>query len=261
MSAKKGDRVGEVSYTKYGTKATIVEYVNNKEVLIEFDDEHKYRYFVTYLHFKKGQIYNPFDRTVCGIGYLGNGRYSNISNDNYELKHCYKVWNKMIQRCYMSKELRDIKHMSYEDCVVCEEWHCFNNFAEWYLSNKYNANGEPLNIDKDILFRDNKLYSPDNCLLVPREINLLFIKGKSIRGDLPIGVTYYWNDNSRYLASMKIGDGKSFQIGVYSTVDEAFQAYKREKEKRIKEMADKYKSVIPEKLYNAMYNYEVLITD
>ena len=27
------DRTGEVSYTKYGTKATIIQYINNKKVL------------------------------------------------------------------------------------------------------------------------------------------------------------------------------------------------------------------------------------
>ena len=35
INNKLKDRTGEVSYTKYGTKATIVEYVNNKKVLVE----------------------------------------------------------------------------------------------------------------------------------------------------------------------------------------------------------------------------------
>lgn len=40
----------------------------------------------------------------------------------------------------------------------------------------------------------------------------------------------------------------------------AFEAYKK-KEKYIKEVADSYKSVIPIKVYDAMYQYEILITD
>jgi uncharacterized UPF0160 family protein len=37
--------------------------------------------------------------------------------------------------------------------------------------------------------------------------------------------------------------------------------YKHFKEKYIKEIADKYKEKIPSKLYEAMYRYEVEITD
>lgn len=44
----------------------------------------------------------------------------------------------------------------------------------------------------------------------------------------------------------------------------AFDTYKQYKEHVIKETADEYKqkySDFPQKLYNAMYNYNVLITD
>lgn len=34
----KENRIGKVSYTKYGTKAVIIEYVNYKKVLVEFQD-------------------------------------------------------------------------------------------------------------------------------------------------------------------------------------------------------------------------------
>lgn len=259
--SKKIDRVGEVSYTKYGTKAIVVDYKNNKEITIEFQDEHKYRYVVTYMQFKNREIFNPFDKSIYGIGYIGVGKYNKISKNNKELNHCYTVWTKMIYRCYMPDLSRTNKQASYEKCEVCNDWLCFQNFADWYFSNKYDCCGEPLNIDKDILFHKNKLYSPETCLLVPRRINLLFIKGESIRGDLPIGVSYYWHDNSRYLASMKIGDRKSVQFGIFNTIDEAFQAYKNGKEQYIKQIADKYIAIIPQKVYDALVNYKVLITD
>ena len=37
--------------------------------------------------------------------------------------------------------------------------------------------------------------------------------------------------------------------------------YKQFKENYIKQVADEYKDLIPEKLYNAMYEYEVEIED
>ena len=50
-------------------------------------------------------------------------------------------------------------------------------------------------------------------------------------------------------------------MGLYETQEEAFKVYKYYKEKNIKEVADYYKNEMPERLYNAMYNYEVEITD
>ena len=50
-------------------------------------------------------------------------------------------------------------------------------------------------------------------------------------------------------------------LGHYNTPEEAFQAYKQFKENYIKQVADEYKELIPEKLYNAMYEYEVEIED
>ena len=53
-------------------------------------------------------------------------------------------------------------------------------------------------------------------------------------------------------------------IGVFNSPDDAFYAYKEFKEKHIKEVADRYKRdypKVPQKLYEAMYNYRVEITD
>ena len=60
------DRTGEVSYTKYGTKATIIQYINNKKVLVEFDDDYKYRYYTTYINFTHGRLTNPYDKSIYG---------------------------------------------------------------------------------------------------------------------------------------------------------------------------------------------------
>ena len=50
-------------------------------------------------------------------------------------------------------------------------------------------------------------------------------------------------------------------IGTFNTPEEAFYAYKQFKENYIKEVADEYKDRIPQMLYEAMYRYEVEITD
>ena len=54
---------------------------------------------------------------------------------------------------------------------------------------------------------------------------------------------------------------KKVYLGSYNTPEEAFNVYKEFKERYIKEVADYYKEQIPQKLYDAMYRYEVEITD
>lgn len=73
------DRTGEVSYTKYGTKATTVQYINNKDVLVEFNDDYRFQYHTTYINFKNGRLTNPYDKSIYRIGFIGIGDYdSNI---------------------------------------------------------------------------------------------------------------------------------------------------------------------------------------
>ena len=118
-------------------------------------------------------------------------------------------------------------------------------------------------LDKDVLVKGNKTYSPNTCVFVPQNINVLFTKCNKARGKYPIGVSFY-KDRNKYQAHCKIfSNGKSKQknLGYYNNIDDAFYAYKQFKEDYIKQVADEYKDNIPNKLYEAMYNYKVEITD
>lgn len=157
----------------------------------------------------------------------------------------------MLRRCYQQDSFN--KHPEYQDCYTCEEWYNFQNFAEWYYKNYYEVQGEDIQIDKDILIRRNRIYSPETCILVPQTINLLFVNRRNYRGDYPIGVSKSGNK----FTAMCGYDKKVKQLGSYKTPEEAFLAYKEFKENHIKNVADRFKDVIPEKLYNALYTYEV----
>ena len=69
--------------------------------------------------------------------------------------------------CYDENELK--KEPSYIGCKVCEEWLNFQNFARWIYDNKYEC--DDLELDKDLLIKGNKIYSPNTCCLLPHEIN------------------------------------------------------------------------------------------
>ncbi|MBP3602503.1 MAG: hypothetical protein J6J10_09480 [Alistipes sp.] len=185
-------------------------------------------------------------RTTHSVGAYSPTSYSRI----------YKVWASMFQRCY-SHEFH-LKEPSYIGCIVCEEWHDFQNFARFYDTSPYREDG--WHLDKDILHKGNKLYAPDMCVFVPPEINKLFVRRTNHRGDTPQGV-HYEKRRNRYKASMHDGTGKTVFLGRYRTIEEAFDAYKKAKEARICAVAEKYKGRISPDLYQAMINYKIDMTD
>jgi hypothetical protein len=137
----------------------------------------------------------------------------------------------------------------------------YKNFKEWYKENWYEIEGERMALDKDILYKGNKIYSPENCIFVPQRINSLFVKNDRRRGELPIGVNYNKKRN-KYRAQCNYLSYGNVTLGSYDDPKEAFyKGYKPFKEKYIKEIADEYKDKIPQQLYDAMYNWVVEITD
>ena len=74
----------------------------------------------------------------------------------------------MFVRCYDDKY--QLRQPTYIGCSVSEDFCNFQNFAEWYSHYKYECK-YPLEIDKDLLYEGNKIYSPKTCCLLPKEIN------------------------------------------------------------------------------------------
>jgi len=239
------ERVGETYNTYQNYVVTIIEYFTNSNCTVKFNDKRgTILYSIQMAQIKKGNIKNPYHPSVCGIGYRGIGKYKVRGNNS--ILHYYKSWVELLKRCYNLKKLE--RRPRYKTCSVDKRWHNFQNFAAWFEKNYV----EGFHLDKDILVKGNKIYSPETCCFVPQEVNTLFTKSNSIRGDYPIGVQYN-KDYKKYCASI---DKK-----YYNTPEEAFQAYKTAKEAYIKEVADKWRGQITEEVYQAMYNYQVEITD
>ena len=161
----------------------------------------------------------------------------------------------MLWRCYDPKF--HLKEPSYIGCTVCDDWLLFSNFKEWFDKNYI----EWYQLDKDILVKGNKVYSPQTCCFVPKEINYLFVKCNGSRGQHPLGVSYH-SQRNKFQVSMGISNiGK--HLGLFNTANEAFKAYKTAKEAYIKEVATKYytSGKINERVYQSLMKYEVEITD
>ena len=67
--------------------------------------------------------------------------------------------------------------------------------------------------------------------------------------------------NNAFKAQISRSKGRSEYLGCFKTELEAFNAYKKAKESFIKEQAEKWKSQIDERAYEALMNYEVSIDD
>ena len=253
------DRTGERGINNFGSEMVIVGYRGRMDIDVSFPQYNWTTKGVRYETFKKGQIKCPYEKRVYGIGYLGEGEYK--SKENGKMTKCYDTWHSMLERCYSDK-LHE-KYPTYIGCEADEDWLCFQNYGEWFDNNYYEIEDERMHLDKDILVKHNKIYSPETCIFVPDRINTLFVKCDNARGDSPVGTSL---KNGKYqvncsLINPKTGKSRFEYLGLYDTQEKGFEVYKYYKEKNIKEVADYYKGQIPQKVYDALYKYEVKITD
>lgn len=252
------DRLGLEKFNSQGCLMKIIKYDGRHDVVVEFQDEYKTHIHSDFGNFEDGSIKNPYMPTVCNIGIVGNKYTTSV---NGKLVKEYITWVSMLRRCYDLK----YKTRTYDGATCCEEWLLYENFYEW-LHNQENFNKwlseDRSAIDKDILVKGNKCYSPDTCCLVPSNVNGLFIKRDLKRGKLPIGVIYYKPSN-KYRAQCDDNTGKNIHLKYCNTIEEAFKVYKNYKENLIKQVAQEEikKGTISKRCYDAMMNYEVEITD
>lgn len=244
------NRVGEVAYNNFGSKMIIVDYRGCNDIDVYFPQYDWTAKNRICKDFKSGKISCPYERRTWNVGFIGEGKHE-VSRDGNTT------------RCYDEKFQK--KYPTYKNCNMTNEWLNFQNFAEWYEENYYEIPGEIMCLDKDILIKRNKTYSPETCVFVSNRINNLFVKNDYNRGEYPIGVNLYKRTN-KYRAYCNIYDKKTKRyknkhLGYFSSVEEAFKVYKEFKEEYIKQVANEVKEYIPKKLYDAMYKYEVEIND
>lgn len=169
--------------TKECGSCTVVEVVNHRKVLVEFDDG--YRKYCRPDALKLGSVRNPYHPNLFGVGYIGEGKYTSNT-----AKVAYSKWSSMMTRCYCEARLQ--KFPTYRGVEVCKEWHNFQNFAKWCEEQdcfgNLDTNGNTYVLDKD-LFHDGgvRRYSPETCCFIPTVLNGILTPRES-SDDLPLGV-------------------------------------------------------------------------
>lgn len=161
----------------------------------------------------------------------------------------YSKWTNMLRRCY-SKQYQS-RYPTYKDCTVITEWSLFSTFKAWMETQDW----ECKQLDKDILFPNNKIYSPETCVFVDARANSFIIESDATRGEWPIGV-YFDKREGKFKAQCRsVITRKQEHLGYFTTPEEAHQAWlsfkleqayllaSEQSDKRIaKALIDKYKN-------------------
>ena len=190
-------------------------------------------------------------KLVCGVG-TNDGKYPTHLLGKI-LKE-YDLWKCFLTRCYTSKYQE--KFPTYAGCLVSENFQSYSYFYEW-CQRQIGFGVKGYQLDKDLILRENKVYSETTCVFLPQELNSLLTSRKKHRGNLPIGVCA---DRGRFVVKCHT-DKLSNHVGYFDTPELAFQAYKEVKEAFIKAQAEKWKAFIDPRAYQALRAYEVSITD
>ena len=247
------DCVGKVCKSKSSGDFKIVKYNDSGNVEIQFINT-GFETSVQLTNIRNGEIKDPYLPSVFGVGMLGTKYPSKVNG--VETKE-YMLWKDMLKRCYNDSFKK--KNPTYEGCEVSDNFKSYEYFYEW-CHKQIGFDNEGWQLDKDLLIKGNKVYSEDSCVFVPKDINLLLTKRTASRGEHLIGV-YWCKKGKAFKAQVSKNKGKQEHLGLFNTEIEAFNAYKTAKESFVKEQAEKWKSHIDERAYNALMRYQVEIDD
>ena len=131
----------------------------------------------------------------------------------------YAQWKHMLERGYCPKFLK--KNPTYVGVTLQKEWLVFSNFRSWMLTQDW----EGKQLDKDILYLGNKVYSEHTCIFVHQKLNKFFNQNGNIRGDYPIGVTYEVSSGRYVSRCCNVITGIRKTIGRYGTPQDAHIAW------------------------------------
>lgn len=251
------ERLGYTLINNQGLEISCTDYNNAHNITVEFKEPY-YKVKSNWSNFIRGKIKNPYYPSVYGVGIIGE-KYPIYENDK-KIKE-YNTWCSMLERCYSEKYKN--KYRAYKNVTCCEEWLLFDNFYEWLHSqenfDKW-LNSDYFAIDKDILKKGNKIYSPETCCLVPINVNTLFTK-LNYKGNMLVGIGKNGNGFQARLKNPLTN--KREYLGTYPTQEQAFEVFKHRKEDIIKQVAknEYLNNNITKQCYEAMMNYKVELDD
>jgi len=237
-------KVGDKFKNTKGSEYVVVEYKNYDNIIIEFCDQHKYRTIRDGDYVKSGNIKNPYEPLLFGVGYFGVGIHKarhGSSESGFTKLPAYSTWVNMLSRCY---DMNYLDPQLYKNTIVHEDWHCFQVFADWYTNElKYTGWEDRTCLDKDIL-GDSCVYSDENCCLVPSCINLVIARRHG--GKCLTGVTESSNGLYRVIPGYMCSNER------FTDEKTAHLSFVEAKVEKIKQLANKYQKFLRPDVYEVL---------
>lgn len=190
-------------------------------------------------------------KLIYGIGEFDVDYAYNVDKTT---QTAYAHWRNMLMRCY--SEAYQNRNPNYIGCTVDERWHKFSVFLEWFKENYIDGYA----LDKDLLIPSNKCYSPETCCFLPPKINTMIVARHRKTNRFGKGVSI--TPKGKYVAFLNRYN-KTYNLGHFDTIEEAFNAYKKGKIAYVREVADAYykEGKITKEVYDALYRYEPKFKD
>lgn len=172
-------------------------------------------------------------KLVHGVG-LNDADYAVTPIVNGKRNRCrfYRTWESMLNRCYSAKY--QAKQPTYIGCYVCDEWLTFSNFKKWMEQQDWQGK----ELDKDLLFVGNKIYSPDTCVFVDKKTNSFANDHGAARGEWPIGVSFHKHVGKFSAQCGNQITEKREHLGYFTCPNEAHKAWKKRKHELACQLAD-----------------------
>lgn len=165
---------------------------------------------------------NDADYVVKKIETIG---YKNGKRKQKLIWECpyYRVWKDMLTRCYSTKFKE--RQPTYAGCSVSEEWLTFSNFRKWMEAQDFVGK----QLDKDLLFECNKVYSVETCVFVTQMVNSFTIDCRSSRGEWMVGVSWHKRANKFVSECSNPFTKKGEYLGLFNSELEAHEAWRKRK--------------------------------
>lgn len=239
-----------VNINSFGTRMEIIDYKNNKNITVLLTNVlpdgniiYYIRYGCRYEHFKSGGITSPYELSVKGIGYLGEGNYNSV-----EYKKEHTTFKEMMKKC------------SDEGFTVDPFFWDFQNFCSWCQFSYYEIANERMEFLEDIFNISSKHFHPYTSVFVPQRIKIL------MKSTINISIPGEENKSGKtYRVQCMINDKRSY-LGSFGNRRDALLAWKLAKEDEIKRVANEYwfekrGQFIPQfkMIYEAMMNHQINI--
>lgn len=135
----------------------------------------------------------------------------------------YRAWKNMLERCYSPK--KHAKFPTYIGCSTCDEWLIFSKFKAWMERQDWQGK----HLDKDLLVKGNKVYSPSTCLFIDPIINTFINDGLKSKRTRLMGACFHKQAGKYQAECRNPFKGKAEYIGLFDSESAAHEAWKDRK--------------------------------